>query len=513
MLGLDRQDDELLAREVGQGEPDAFEVLAARWRPLLQRYCSRRMRSRDDADDVVQDIMERAYRRLLRGGEIPPLRPLMFTIARNACIDRLRARGRVSEVLLEDESRDPRPTPPERLAQREELDATIRDVARLSERQRCALLLREMWGLSYEEIGGELEVTPAQAKSLISEARQVLAERRAGRELDCHTFALLLAQARHPHRSHRLQAHVEGCSRCKLPPLMPKPVLVAAPVLAFGRLARWGGHARRVPVAIGAAPRLMALVAAVAAGAGVTAMVRLPGPQQPPTLITAPNAAAGHALLTSMVLRVPRGQWQRLVIYDAALRASSMTGRGPGAQAGLPLARGARTRRGPVGSVLATVAASLPRQPILAVHRVIDRTLRVTRSITTTTGVALSAPSAGRRVRHAIRKLRSALHGVAVPIFEGIRRGGLRHSGHGDGRGRGHQDGPGSVGEGVIHASGRARLGSRSRRARDPSRGGGRGSHARSHSDDAPPRTPSRPGPPHSQGQAQDAGRPGRSRR
>ncbi|HET9073117.1 MAG TPA: RNA polymerase sigma factor [Solirubrobacteraceae bacterium] len=216
-----RRDDDWLAAHVGQMRPEPFEVLAARWRPTLHAYCLRRLRSPQEADDVVQEVLERMYRTLLRSADPRPVTPLMFTVARNACIDRIRVNTRTREAALDEEMPDLTDSIPERLEQKDQFVTTLRDMAFLSERQRRALVFREMDGLSWEAIGQRLGVDAFGARSLIFSARKVLSERRAGREIECSEFAQLTTALRRPEASHRLQAHAERCSHCQLPAAPP----------------------------------------------------------------------------------------------------------------------------------------------------------------------------------------------------------------------------------------------------------------------------------------------------
>src|SRR5258705_1531730 len=71
----------------------AFLETITTLRPSLHRYCSRMLGSVLDGEDVVQDALFEAYRKLEQYDESRPLRPWLFRIAHNRCIDFLRRRG------------------------------------------------------------------------------------------------------------------------------------------------------------------------------------------------------------------------------------------------------------------------------------------------------------------------------------------------------------------------------------------------------------------------------------
>src|SRR5262252_1345716 len=71
----------------------AFLETISQLRPQLHRYCSRMIGSITDGEDVVQDALFRAYRRLDTYDDSRPLAPWLFRIAHNQCIDFLRRRG------------------------------------------------------------------------------------------------------------------------------------------------------------------------------------------------------------------------------------------------------------------------------------------------------------------------------------------------------------------------------------------------------------------------------------
>src|SRR5579863_4504910 len=84
----------------GPFEPrySAFLETIAQLRPILHRYCARMTGSVMDGEDVVQEALFEAYRKLDKFDDSRPLRPWLFRIAHNRCVDLLRRRGARNEA-------------------------------------------------------------------------------------------------------------------------------------------------------------------------------------------------------------------------------------------------------------------------------------------------------------------------------------------------------------------------------------------------------------------------------
>ena len=176
-------DDALAERVAREGEPP-FEVLYRRHRDRLYAYCAAILRQPEDAEEALQSAMLGAYRSLRAAPSRDlALRPWLHRIAHNQCIDILRRRpGDAPEPLTGLEaSREPGPA--ERIETAEALVLLRQDLHRLPDEQRAALVLRELSGLSHEEIAGVLGDEPARVKQLIHTARRGLGRMAEGRAL------------------------------------------------------------------------------------------------------------------------------------------------------------------------------------------------------------------------------------------------------------------------------------------------------------------------------------------
>jgi RNA polymerase sigma factor (sigma-70 family) len=177
--------DHDLVTAVRRGEDCAFEELFSRYRGRIRGYVSGILADADLAEDVTQEVFISALCRL-RDTERPiAFKPWIYQIARNACIDELRRTRRNRNVPLEHQrespdgepdllSRDPGPElAVESKQQLEDLRGAFRGVSDLHNR---ILVLRELEGLSYREIGARLGMSRPMVESTLFRARRRLAE-------------------------------------------------------------------------------------------------------------------------------------------------------------------------------------------------------------------------------------------------------------------------------------------------------------------------------------------------
>src|SRR6185437_8269906 len=90
--------DDRLVRLAAQGSQRAFATLYERHHQTLYRYCRSIVRDEQDAQDVLQTTMAKAFAALSKGAPDAPLRPWLFRIARNESISALRARKPTVEL-------------------------------------------------------------------------------------------------------------------------------------------------------------------------------------------------------------------------------------------------------------------------------------------------------------------------------------------------------------------------------------------------------------------------------
>ena len=206
--------DDRLVAFVRRGDSAAFEVLYERHSRGLLSFCVYMLGSRHDAEDAVQATFASAYRALRADGRPVALRPWLFTIARNDCLSILRKRQPTVELNGEPALGG---DPLRELELREEIRHMLVGLRELPEKQRAALVLAELHGLSQVEIGGVLGVEPEQVKAFVYQARSNLISARRAREADCREIREELATARGAALLRgRLRRHVRSCADCRL---------------------------------------------------------------------------------------------------------------------------------------------------------------------------------------------------------------------------------------------------------------------------------------------------------
>jgi RNA polymerase sigma-70 factor, ECF subfamily len=157
------------------GDLDAFESLVRSYQADVWRLSYQLVRDRSLADDVTQEAFLRAFRFLPRYRGEAKFSTWLFTIARNCALDELRRAGRrrTLEHALE-RTDQPRTSEPSAWIEIREA------VAGLSLDLREPLVLIDMFGLSYSEVGTILGLPLGTVKSRVHRARHVLAEHLSG---------------------------------------------------------------------------------------------------------------------------------------------------------------------------------------------------------------------------------------------------------------------------------------------------------------------------------------------
>ncbi len=151
----------------------AFLETVTHLRPSLHRYCSRMTGSVMDGEDVVQEALFEAYRKLDQFDDSRPLKPWLFRIAHNRCIDFLRKRG----VRVEAETAAALPDAFEidDLSQLGLGRAVEHLVASLPPKERACVLLKDVFDYSLEEIAELVDSTVGGVKSALNRGRAKLA--------------------------------------------------------------------------------------------------------------------------------------------------------------------------------------------------------------------------------------------------------------------------------------------------------------------------------------------------
>lgn len=210
------QSDERLVAQTRRGNDAAYETLVTRYQPRLLVFCTNMLRSREDAEDVLQEVFAAAYSAMIADDRPLNVRPWLYRIARNRSLNHLRRQTAIGVDSMDVHFADGGVSTAERAIEREEFRALLGDVHALAEQQRAALLLREIEGLSYDQIAEVLETTIPAVKSLLVRARVGLAEAAEARRLTCDEVRLELGQWAEGLQkiSPPVRRHVKDCERC-----------------------------------------------------------------------------------------------------------------------------------------------------------------------------------------------------------------------------------------------------------------------------------------------------------
>jgi len=303
--GTEVADADLVAR-VRAGDDSAFEELYLRYFPRICAFVCRMLRDDGRCEDVAQEAFMSALRRMRATDSEINFRPWIYQIARNAAIDSYRRNSHAVEVSMDSDdglrASDRHRLvgidggPDSVLVTKEQLGHLQGAFDELSDVHTRVLVMRELEGMSYREIGERLDLTRPAVESALFRARRRLeseyAELSEGRRCEAmHATMVRMAAGKHRGaEEHRLARHAKRCHTCRmrarelgLDPLTTLGALrkKAAALLPIPWLLRrsddggtitglFGAGANAAPLA----ERAVALVAAAAlVGAGGAALV------------------------------------------------------------------------------------------------------------------------------------------------------------------------------------------------------------------------------------------------
>ncbi len=181
---LDMAPDEALLLLFARGDREAARVLTVRLAPVAYRVAQRLLRDPVEAEDVAQEAMFRLWRIApdWRNGEAK-VTTWLYRVVSNLATDQLRRRR---TVPLEDapEPVAPAPGPGEAMDQAARAAALEAALATLPPRQRQAVVLRHLEGLSNPEIGQVMEIGVEAVESLVARGKRALVAALAGRRAE-----------------------------------------------------------------------------------------------------------------------------------------------------------------------------------------------------------------------------------------------------------------------------------------------------------------------------------------
>jgi RNA polymerase sigma factor (sigma-70 family) len=211
------QSDERLIALVRKGNHGAFEALVARYQSRLLAFCRHMLGSREDAEDVLQEVFAASFNAILADDRPINVRPWLYRIARNRSLNHLRRVQAIGVDSMDVHLSEGGATTADKVHKREEFRLLVADVQELPETQKTALLLREIDALSYEQIAEAMETTIPSVKSLLVRARVSLAEAAEARTLTCEEVREELGEVAEGLKRSTAPArrHVRTCERCQ----------------------------------------------------------------------------------------------------------------------------------------------------------------------------------------------------------------------------------------------------------------------------------------------------------
>lgn len=184
MKGVSRVTEQELVSAAKAGDQQAFEQLVLDNQNRIYSLAVRLVEDREEAFDLAQEAFVKAWQGLPSFQGESSFATWIYRLATNVCIDYLRKQKRrrqvESEVSLDDEElswtepADWSQDPHRQLERSEQGRALARGLEALPEQQRQILVLRELSGLSYQEIAGKLDLDLGTVKSRIARARMAL---------------------------------------------------------------------------------------------------------------------------------------------------------------------------------------------------------------------------------------------------------------------------------------------------------------------------------------------------
>jgi RNA polymerase sigma factor (sigma-70 family) len=307
---------------VRRGEDTAFEELYSRYRTRIWSYVSGILRDADRAEDVTQEVFISVLRRL-RDTERPiAFKPWIYQIAKNACIDELRRIRRRHEVPFNqddesdsaaDELLSIAPGPDAAVESKQQLDDLRIAFRGVSEVHHRILVMRELEGLSYSEIGTRLGMSPPVVESTLFRARRRLAEEYqaliTGRRCERTRAVIDAWESRTLRRlgvreTRQLARHLAHCRPCRRHAMLSQNA-VAIPPHALGMRQRATVMPQPVPAVTQPAPAVPqhapALPQTVAATKRSARAMRESAspPQNPPGVAPQPHADSSPIPLAS----------------------------------------------------------------------------------------------------------------------------------------------------------------------------------------------------------------------
>ena len=248
--------DHQLVSAVRRGDDRAFEALYTRYQRRIAAYVFGMVKDYGRAEDITQEVFVSALRRMRQTERPIAFKPWVYEIAKNACIDAYRRQRRTEEVSFEADDRlsaadhgrlvATAPEPEAAVDAKQEIDLLCGAFGGLAESHHQILVMRELEGRSYKDIGERMGMSRPAVESTLFRARKRLGEEydelaSGARCLRIQSIIVEAGEARLGLRDQRrLARHVSHCQPCRrLAAQSGLDIPVPARTRVAGKLAAW----------------------------------------------------------------------------------------------------------------------------------------------------------------------------------------------------------------------------------------------------------------------------------
>ncbi|HEX5484770.1 RNA polymerase sigma factor RpoE [Limnobacter sp.] len=185
-MSSDKDEDLIIVRRVQSGDQAAFNLLVSKYHRRVARLLTRMVKNQEDIDDVVQETFIKAYRAIgnFRGESAfyTWIYRIAINTAKNLLVTQSRKPSALREIAdednetFEDNSALSNIDTPESLYESRQIGVAVNDaMTALPEELRSAIVMREIDGLSYEEIAAAMDCPIGTVRSRIFRAREAIA--------------------------------------------------------------------------------------------------------------------------------------------------------------------------------------------------------------------------------------------------------------------------------------------------------------------------------------------------
>ncbi len=169
-----RVSDQEMVRLCKKNRTEGYELLFSSYQRYIYSVCYGYAGDKEDALDLTQEVYLKIYRAMQSFDEGKPLQPWIKRITVNTCINHAQRKRPLTEELTESSQIDRSDTPEETAIRQSDTTTLQQALSGLPDRERMAIILRHMNGMSYAEIAGVMNCPLGTVRTYIHRARNML---------------------------------------------------------------------------------------------------------------------------------------------------------------------------------------------------------------------------------------------------------------------------------------------------------------------------------------------------